>query len=304
MRYWRVTSEQRIMAETQVGPSAPGLHAVERATKSLTPKRAHGLAKRVQTSKHPFFKPELTHEAAALPAKEPRRMRLVHNDVSVPPGQQPLDAGNDIFQGCDVAVHAVHALDGHEHRPLPVANVLAVLAAQKFREYPGQVFGPVEFPSLPVPSGELCLNASRRPARLGLIPSWTLAWISSSYTITSPGCGTQLKKPTLASNPELKSRPAGALWNAAKSRSSDSAGDELPSSNLEPPEPKSGRGGVADAYASMDERYAWRTSGMRGRERYELEEKSTLEPGAVVSRRNSERDCRLESRAASLSSRL
>ena len=72
-------------------------------------------------------------------------------------------------------------------------------------------------------SAQLCLNAIHFLARLNRIPSLTLACTNSSYTTTSPACGTAAKNPTLASHPELNSRPASAPWNDAISRSKSSA---------------------------------------------------------------------------------
>jgi hypothetical protein len=71
--------------------------------------------------------------------------------------------------------------------------------------------------------GELCENITRLPARDNRIPSRALAWMSSSYTIKSPGWGMQEKTPTLASKPELNKSPLGALWNSAMKFSSSSA---------------------------------------------------------------------------------
>ena len=59
----------------------------------------------------------------------------------------------------------------------------------------------------------------------------------SSYTMMSPGCGTQEKNPTLASNPELK-RSAVSPWKKLARRASSAACACPFTNNLEPPEPR------------------------------------------------------------------
>ena len=74
-------------------------------------------------------------------------------------------------------------------------------------------------------------------AREALTPSCTEAWIYSSQTTTSPVCGMQEKKPTLASNPELKSRAVSALKNW-HNRASNAACARPLTKRRDPPEPR------------------------------------------------------------------
>jgi hypothetical protein len=88
-------------------------------------------------------------------------------------------------------------------------------------------------------SGSLCLNAIRRSGltRDDRIPECTLAWMSSSYTTQSPGCGTVPKNETFASQPELNSSAAGELKKSQKRDSKAECGAVPPLRSREPVEP-------------------------------------------------------------------
>jgi hypothetical protein len=95
-------------------------------------------------------------------------------------------------------------------------------------------------------------DAGRRDAR---IPSCTDAWTSSSYSSTSPGWGTVLKKETLASHPLLKRRPAGAAKCLARRVSRAVCAHVPPLRRREPVEPRT------VSAAARRARYAARRAG-------------------------------------------
>ena len=107
--------------------------------------------------------------------------------------------------------------------------------------------------------------------------------------MTSPGCGRHENSPTLASNPELHSNPAGALWKAAICRSRFSAYVELPSSNLDPPLP------VSTGPLCSSSRNNSRSPALDASDKKSFDEKSTELGPLVVSWRIVDCDRRLSS---------
>lgn len=106
----------------------------QNTTTELTSRAAHCLAKRVHPRPHAVLQPQVADQAAAALAEPARRVRLVDDDAAVAARQPGVDAVGNVPERRQVAVHAVHALDGDEDAGRAAPEPGALVAPRQRRQ--------------------------------------------------------------------------------------------------------------------------------------------------------------------------
>lgn len=92
----------------------------------------------MKPSKDLFLEAEFADKAAAIFAEEPCRVRFVDDEPTIAAGEVLADAGHNVPKRCDISVHAVDRLHGHEDRLGAVPKVPAGIAPRERSQHLGQ----------------------------------------------------------------------------------------------------------------------------------------------------------------------
>ena len=82
----------------------------------------------MDSCEYPILKPQLADETSALLTEEAGGVCFVDNDVPIPLRKSPLHAIDNLLKRCDIAVHAVYALDSNKDIRHPLSYFLAGFA--------------------------------------------------------------------------------------------------------------------------------------------------------------------------------